>query len=61
MKKAIVGTGLMISGTIGVSSQRIIDTIFVANGWNITHSGLNLVLGVSGGAIIGGIVFAFWL
>ena len=46
----------MISGTIGASSQRIIDTIFVANGWNITHSGMNLVLGVSGIAIIAGIV-----
>ena len=31
MKKAVIGSGLMISGMIGVSSQRIIDTILVAN------------------------------
>lgn len=43
MKKAIIGIGLLICGTIGVSTQRIIDTIFAANGWQISHSGINLL------------------
>ena len=57
MKKAIIGIGLMISGTIGVSTQRIIDTIFTANGWQIATGGLNLLLGLSIAAVIGGVVF----
>ena len=56
MKKAIIGIGLMISGTIGVSTQRIIDTIFTANDWQIAHSGLNLLFGLSATAVIGGVV-----
>lgn len=56
MKKAIIGIGLMISGTIGVSTQRIIDTIFTANDWQIAHGGLNLLFGLSATAIIGGVV-----
>lgn len=47
MKKAIVGVGLLICGTIGVSTQRIIDTIFTANDWQISHSGINLLYGIS--------------
>lgn len=56
MKKAIIGIGLMISGTIGVSTQRIIDTIFTANDWQIAHGGLNLLFGLSAASIIGGVV-----
>ena len=41
MKKAIIGVGLLICGTIGISTQRIIDAIFVANDWQLTHSGMN--------------------
>ena len=46
----------MISGTIGVSTQRLIDTIFTANDWQIAHSGLNLLFGLSAAAVIGGVV-----
>lgn len=56
MKKAIIGIGLMISGTIGVSTQRIIDTIFIANDWQIAHGGLNLLFGLSVASIIEGVV-----
>ena len=56
MKKAIIGIGFMISGTIGVSKKRIIDTIFTANDWQIAHGGLNLLFGLSATAIIGGVV-----
>lgn len=56
MKKAIIGIGMMISGTIGMSTQRIIDTIFVANSWNLNHSGINLLFGVSLIAVVGGVI-----
>ena len=54
MKKAIIGVGLLICGTIGVSTQRIIDTIFAANGWQISHSGINLLYGISLAALVVG-------
>ena len=57
MKKAVIGVGLMISGTIGVSTQRIIDTIFTANHWNLSGGGLNLLVGISTAAIVGGVIF----
>ena len=56
MKKAIIGVGLMISGTIGVSTQRIIDTIFTANDWNLQHGGLNLLFGISVLALLCGVI-----
>lgn len=56
MKKAIIGVGLLICGTIGVSTQRIIDTIFTANGWQISHSGVNLLYGISLTALIVGVI-----
>lgn len=31
LKKAVVGIGLLISGTIGISAQRIVDAFFTAN------------------------------
>lgn len=60
MKKAIIGVGLLVCGTLGVSTQRIIDTIFVANGWELTHSGMNLLYLLSSLAIIAGIVLCIW-
>ena len=54
MKKAIIGVGLLICGTIGASTQRIIDTIFTANGWQISHSGINLLYGISLAALVVG-------
>ena len=57
MKTAIIGIGMMISGTIGMSTQRIVDTIFVANGWTSSHSGFNLLFGVSLIAVVGGVFF----
>lgn len=56
MKKAIIGVGLLICGTIGVSTQRIIDTIFAANGWQISHSGINLLFGISLAVLVVGAV-----
>ncbi len=56
MKKAIIGVGLMVSGTIGVSVQRIIDTIFTANDWNLQHGGLNLLFGISALALTCGVI-----
>ena len=47
MKKAIVGIGLLVCGTVGVSTQRIIDAVFTANGWQISHSGFNMMYGIS--------------
>ena len=60
MKKAIIGVGLLISGTIGASTQRIVDTVFVANNWNLTHTGMNLLYLLSSLAIIAGIVLCIW-
>ena len=60
MKKAIIGVGLMICGTIGASTQRIIDTIFVANNWNLSHSGINLLYLLSGFAIVAGVFLCIW-
>ena len=59
MKKAVIGSGLMISGMIGVSSQRIIDTILVANHWQIKESGPELLLALSA-AVIGGILLCLF-
>ena len=59
MKKAVIGSGLMISGMIGVSSQRIIDTILVANHWQIKESGPDLLLALSA-AVIGGILLCLF-
>ena len=56
MKKAIIGVGLLICGTIGVSTQRIIDTIFTANGWQISHSGIHLLYGISLAALVVGVI-----
>ena len=56
MKKAIIGVGLLICGTIGVSTQRIIDTIFTANGWQISQSGINLLYGISLAALVVGVI-----
>lgn len=56
MKNAIIGVGLLICGTIGVSTQRIIDTIFTANGWQISHSGINLLYGISLAALVVGVI-----
>ena len=58
MKKAIIGVGLLICGTIGVSTQRIIDTIFTANGWQISHSGINLLYGISLAALVVGCILS---
>ena len=60
MKKAIVGVGLLICGTIGVSTQQIVDTIFTANNWQLVHPGMNLLYLLSGLAIIAGGVFCVW-
>ncbi len=60
MKKAIVGVGLLICGTIGASTQRIIDTVYVANDWNLTHSGMNLLYLLSGLSIVAGVLFCIW-
>ena len=60
MKKAIIGVGLLICGTIGASTQRIVDTIFTANNWQLTHSGMNLLYLLSGLAIIAGIILCLW-
>ena len=56
MKKAIIGVGLLVCGTIGASTQRIIDTIFTANGWQISHSGINLLYGISLAALVVGAI-----
>jgi len=56
LKKAIVGIGLMISGTVGVSTQRIVDTIFTANDWQLAHGGPNLLYGLSALALAGGVI-----
>ena len=56
MKNAIIGIGLMICGTIGLSTQRIIDTLFVVNDWTITHSGFNLLSTISFIAIVIGVI-----
>ena len=60
MKKAVIGSGLMISGMIGASSQRIIDTILVANHWQIKESGPDLLLTLSAAAVIGGILLCLF-
>ena len=60
MKKAIIGIGLLICGTIGTSTQRIVDTIFTANNWQLAHSGFNLLYLASWLAIIAGIVLCVW-
>ena len=60
MKKAIIGVGLLICGTIGASTQRIIDTIFVANNWHLSHSGINLLYFLSGFAIVAGVFLCIW-
>ena len=60
MKKAIIGVGLLICGTIGVSSQRIIDTIFVAKNWQVAHSGINLLYILSGLAIVAGVILCIF-
>ncbi len=57
MKKAVIGIGLLIVGTIGISTQRIMDTIFTANDWRINGGGLNLPLGISIAAAVGGVLF----
>lgn len=56
MKKAVIGIGLMISGTIGVSTQEICDAIFAANDWLTSSGGPNLVFGFSVAVIIGGVI-----
>lgn len=57
LKKAVVGIGLLISGTIGISTQRIVDTIFTANDCHINGSGLNFPLGISIAAAVSGALF----
>lgn len=56
MKKAIIGAGLLVCGAIGISTQRIIDTIFTANGWQISHSGINLMYGISLTVLVVGVI-----
>ena len=41
MKKMILGVGLLICGTICVSTQRVVDSIFVAANWQLHASGFN--------------------
>ena len=57
MKKAVIGIGLLITGTVGMSTQRIVDTIFTANGWHLNGGGLNLPFGISAAAAVGGVLF----
>lgn len=40
MKKAIIGTGLLICGTIGLSAQMLREAIFTANQWQTVSGGL---------------------
>lgn len=57
MRKAVVRIGLLISGTIGISAQRIVDIIFTANDCRINGSGLNFPFGISIAAAVSGALF----
>ena len=56
MKKAIIGVGLLVCGTIGVATQRIVDALFTANGWQISHTGVNLMYVISIAVLAAGAV-----
>lgn len=60
MKKVVIGVGLLICGMMGVSTQRIIDAIFEAKGWDLAYSGINPLYLLSGLAIIIGIALCIW-
>ena len=56
MKRTIIGAALLLCGTIGVSTQRVIDAIFTANDWQLSHSGFNLLYGISLTALVIGVI-----
>ena len=56
VKKAVIGGALLVCGTMGASTQRLVDTIFLVEHWAVGVRTAGLVLGLSALAIAAGAV-----
>ncbi|MGI6031197.1 MAG: hypothetical protein ACOX7F_06815 [Eubacteriales bacterium] len=56
MKKAVIGVGLLICGMMELTTQRIVDSIFTANNWQMSQSGGNLLVTLGWVALLAGAV-----